>query len=531
MAKKWSEVESSKEYQALSADEKEAARNQYFEQVVAPQIPEGERAAAKTQFDTATAPKKAAKETTFLEDVGKFAKGVGRTALAAPSILKGVGGAIAKPVTEPIAKLATGAVAKPVSEIAGLAATGYEAATGGETAGEVPGFQKAVQERLTYEPTSEAAKSAINPLTGLPMLIGKGIEAVTPEKAAPGESLTLKGALRNIAAEAVPQAIGLAGAKYAPMAEAPTIKASKKLRTTAEHLMQSALKPTPKDLLSGDAAAAIDTMLEKGISATPKGIEKVRARIDELNDQIKEAIANSPERVETAKLAKPVVQKLREFRKQVNPDADMAAIRKSWNEFKSHPSLQHRTPEQVIPEKVDPYTGVTTPERVIPATGKEDMPVQTAQELKTGTYRQLAKKYGQMGSADVEAQKAIARGLKEEVAGKVPEVVPLNLEESKLLNVLDVAERRIVMEANKNPMGLAALRIDDPKAWAAFMADRSASAKSLIARILNRASKKVGKAAKGRVGERAVTLESALAPSEVGRERENQTPLSEGFGR
>jgi hypothetical protein len=434
-----------------------------------------------------------------------------------------IGGAVA----EPILQQATGMIAKPISEIAGLAATGYEMATGGEGAQNIPGFQRELQEKLTYQPKTEAGKSAYNPLTAIPMALGKAIGLVTPEKAAESEALTLGGMARNIASEAVPQAIGLAGMKTAPKAAIPAQKAAESLRAGAERLMKSSLKPTAKDLLNGKAAKAIDTMLEKGIPATPKGIEQVRAQIDVLNEQIRDVIANSPERVETQKLVRPIVEKLKYFREQANPNADISAIKSSWNEFKNHLLLQHETPEKIIPAKVDPYTGVTTPEKVIPASGKEDMSIQVAQALKQGTYKQLAKKYGQLGSADVEAQKAIARGLKEQVAKQAPEVVPLNLEESKLLNVLSVAERRIVMEANKNPMGLALLT-KDPKAWAAFMADRSATAKSLLARIMNRASKRMSGAASSGTAQKAMETASAMAPSQTDKERQPK-PLAEAF--
>jgi hypothetical protein len=421
-------------------------------------------------------------------------------------------GNVVQALSEPAIKLASGMVAKPVSELAGMGAAAYGYATGKDV--DAQGIQKNVQEKLTYEPKTMAGKSAYNPLNAIPMAIGKGIEAITPEKAAPGEATTLTGALRNVASEAIPQAIGIAGAKYAPKAAAPAQKAAEALRSGAESLMKSALKPTAKDLMNGKAAKAIDTMLEKNIPATPKGIEQIRTQIDELNDQIKEAIATSPERVETRKLMRPVVEKLKDFKKQVNPDADISAIKKSWNEFKDHPLLQHETPQQIIPRKVDPQTGASTPEKVIPASGKEDMSVQTAQELKQGTYKQLAKKYGQLGSADVEAQKAIARGLKEQVAEKVPKVAPLNLEESKLLNVLSVAERRIVMEANKNPMGLSLLA-KDPKSWALFLADRSAAAKSLLARIMNRTSQKLT----GSSAEKAAKGGSVIAPTQADKEK------------
>jgi hypothetical protein len=114
--------------------------------------------------------------------------------------------------------------------------------------------------------------------------------------------------------------------------------------------------------------------------------------------------------------------------------------------------------------------------------------VQLAQKLKQGTYKVLSGKYGEAGSASTEAQKALARGLKEEIASEVPAIAGLNAEESKLITTLKVAERRALMEMNKKPIGLAALA-GDSKAALAFMADKSAAFKSLAARMINQAGK------------------------------------------
>lgn len=51
MAKKWAEVAASPEFQALGPDEQEAARSQYFDSVVAPQVGPDEVQHARTQFD------------------------------------------------------------------------------------------------------------------------------------------------------------------------------------------------------------------------------------------------------------------------------------------------------------------------------------------------------------------------------------------------------------------------------------------------------------------------------------------------
>ena len=50
MAKKWSDVAASAAFQALSFEEQEEARRQYFEQIIAPQVPEEDISLARDQF-------------------------------------------------------------------------------------------------------------------------------------------------------------------------------------------------------------------------------------------------------------------------------------------------------------------------------------------------------------------------------------------------------------------------------------------------------------------------------------------------
>jgi len=54
-AKPWADVAASPAYQALPPNQREAARSQYFDSVVAPNVPDDQRAAARTQFDRDTA--------------------------------------------------------------------------------------------------------------------------------------------------------------------------------------------------------------------------------------------------------------------------------------------------------------------------------------------------------------------------------------------------------------------------------------------------------------------------------------------
>lgn len=54
MAKKWSDVAASSAFQALSLDEQEDARQQYFDEIVAPQVSDGDLASVREMFDIDT---------------------------------------------------------------------------------------------------------------------------------------------------------------------------------------------------------------------------------------------------------------------------------------------------------------------------------------------------------------------------------------------------------------------------------------------------------------------------------------------
>jgi hypothetical protein len=77
-----------------------------------------------------------------------------------------------------------------------------------------------------------------------------------------------------------------------------------------------------------------------------------------------------------------------------------------------------------------------------------------AQSMKQGTYNVLRGKFGEQGSATVEAQKALARGLKEEIATQFPEISQLNAAESRLLDLGPVLERAVNRVSNNHTIGI-----------------------------------------------------------------------------
>ncbi len=289
--------------------------------------------------------------------------------------------------------------------------------------------------------------------SGIPQLGYKAGEKVGDLATSMGASPELSAGLgygTNVATQALPAL--MSGYKFA--GEAPAALLEKPARA----LMQSAIKPAQADRLSGSADKAIGTMLAEGINPTRGGMDKAAQIASKLDAEVKAAIAASPETVSKWDVGKRLSDVMTKARAQVNPEQDMNAVKEAWTAFRTHPDLA----------------------------GKTNMPVQLAQQLKSGTYQTLgAKSYGEVGTASTEAQKALARGLRETIAEKVPAVVEPLKREASLMNVRDVAMNRALAQANNNPMGLAALRIgDNPLSSIGFMADKSALLKSMLARML-----------------------------------------------
>jgi hypothetical protein len=150
-------------------------------------------------------------------------------------------------------------------------------------------------------------------------------------KVLPPEAAAGLGYATNVVAQAVPALLGGQAAKGA----APVLESASK------NLMQSALKPTIEALRTGKAARAIDTMLEEGINVSKGGVEKLRSKIGEINQQITDAIANSSATIDKSKVADFLREPLKKFSQQVNPNADIAAIKSAWQEFVDHPLLKN----------------------------------------------------------------------------------------------------------------------------------------------------------------------------------------------
>lgn len=234
----------------------------------------------------------------------------------------------------------------------------------------------------------------------------------------------------------------------------------------ADPIMENAIKPLLKHVDSGKSATAIRTMLEEGLNVTQGGVRSLRQKIGELGEEIKSRLAQSEGgTVSKSKVAAKIDESLQKFKDQVNPQGDVAAIKQAFQDFMSHPDLR----------------------------GVENIPVSQAQKLKQGTYKQLGEKAytGELSGASIDAQKVLAKGLKEGIEEAVPGIKNLNAEQKKLIDTLNVVERRQIMEAGKSVGGLSYLA-HSPAAFTAMTLSKSAAFKSILANMVKNAERPAG---------------------------------------
>jgi len=189
-----------------------------------------------------------------------------------------------------------------------------------------------------------------------------------------------------------------------------------------EYLYRTALRPGYRaDTAAEDVRSMVSTGLEHAIPVSEAGAKKLYSSLENLNDAVTQKVRDAYQtsgitldRNAIADRLKPVE---RRFGMQVAPEKDLRDIDRVGDEF------MRTNPPQI--------------------------PADVAQAKKVGTYQQLQGKYGKISAAEDEAQKALARGIKEELTAQMPELSLLNEGESKLLNLQGVIERAVNKQFNR----------------------------------------------------------------------------------
>lgn len=191
----------------------------------------------------------------------------------------------------------------------------------------------------------------------------------------------------------------------------------------AERLYESALKPGPRSNSLADVQRMVRTGLDEGIPVSAGGTKKLKNLQSDLNAEVGRTITDTAPPINSFDVARRLNAPAQKFAKQVNPTDDLNTISGVGNEFLE-----------------------TQPHSIRPT---------LAQELKQGTYQRLKDAaFGEVKTASKEGQKALARGLKEELEARFPEIQGLNKRNANLFNLQGELDAAVNRSANHNIFGI-----------------------------------------------------------------------------
>jgi len=307
------------------------------------------------------------------------------------------------------------------------------------------------------DPTGEVGKGALKSAarTGYGLLEGAGplgmVAHGIAERTGLGDKLRAHTQVNNPAQE-----VGGYGETAAEMAlPIPGAKAQlseKLLPRAAEHLYTKALKPPVRGGIEA-AKDLVRTGIQERIPVTEKGLAKNLGNVEDINQQIGQHIGDSDVTVSPKSVARRIEQVRPTFQAQVNPEHDLSALNRAKGEYLAKHTTQ--APFTKVAPGVEEEAGRLVPVGQGSTPILHDVPAQEAHAEKVGTYRQLAGKYGELGNAQIEGQKALARGIKEELGRQIPAINPLNAREGRLLDLQGPLERAVMRSGNADvvPIG------------------------------------------------------------------------------
>lgn len=247
--------------------------------------------------------------------------------------------------------------------------------------------------------------------------------------------------------------------------------AAPSMKSAAEYVMQSAVKPERAARLSGDADKAISTMLTRGINATAGGMEATQAKVTGLEKAIQGVLDNSPAVVDKTAIAKHIQPALDDVALNLDKAQNVKDINNVLAKFINHDVFKN----------------------------SNIIPVSLANKMKQAFTSELRDKAFVPGAdltASALGQKALASGIRQEVGAAEPAVLPTLKEQSELINVLKVLGPRVSVEGNKNLLGLGALSPSMQRTLI-WMLDRWPASKSFLAHAIQNGSERIPQLAAG----------------------------------
>lgn len=266
-------------------------------------------------------------------------------------------------------------------------------------------------------------------------------------------------ALRGDVAGAAGTLVGGYGVPAAAAAVVPAVQERASNLTqranvgTARALMKSAIKPGVADAPTlADVRQLTDTALQHGIEVNEAGSNKLQALIADYGQKTQAAIDRRTSQGMTVD-PNAVAARL----DQVNttsalPEKAIATVNKAKEAFLARKGVRPAgppTPTGLVDASGQPIMRPGTP-----ANPGNPIPFDVAQAEKQGSYRNAKNAYGELSNDQVEAEKALARGFKEELEAKAPELKLLNEKESQFLGLQPALERAVRRAGNQDVAGL-----------------------------------------------------------------------------
>lgn len=270
---------------------------------------------------------------------------------------------------------------------------------------------------------------------------------------------------------------GLALAAGPAVTEGAIRVAEPVLKRGALRLMQGALKPTDalmnarKGAGFGSKEAIAQAVLDEGRIVSKGSLRKAQNALNatdaEVGQQLKNGVGQGVmvNPYDVADAIGATAEPGQAFARQVNAAPDVAAVRDVQANFLTNP-------------EVGPPAGSAGP--------LQGLPADVAHDFARNTGKNLKGKFGRLGSATVEAEKAGRADITGQLRAGIPELEPLWAQEAQQITARDAIAQALKRSGNRNPLGLETMvgAVGNPALATMGFLDRSPAFTSMLAQGL-----------------------------------------------
>jgi tetratricopeptide (TPR) repeat protein len=228
----------------------------------------------------------------------------------------------------------------------------------------------------------------------------------------------------------------------------PVQKGLQTMGRIAPRLYESVAKIPPRSIPKVTREKAVKTALENEIPATQKGYQKLRGMIEDTNENIAREINEAEELSRNARA--------RNAKSGISGEYDETMI--NVNDILKRLDKVKQWAKTSYPDPTPVNKAIDEFKYNIRKTRGPEISIADAQRLKQGIYRRLTDAaYGEYSTPTKEMDKAIARGIKEELLNKLPQLQSLNNRDSALINLQKILEKTVNRTRNWDIAGLSDL--------------------------------------------------------------------------